>query len=74
MLVGLVNVDAKNENSDFGATSELFAGVNFDNLAVHAIRPLPPPLSPYAQTVPGIINASATHTIFCNFIVSLSCC
>jgi len=46
MLVGLVEWDAKNENSDFGATSELFAGENFDNLAVHAISPLPPPLSP----------------------------
>jgi len=58
---------AKNENPDCWATSELLAGVKSSKCSFWHI-PVPDPLSPYANTLAGIANTSATHNMFFNFI------
>jgi hypothetical protein len=58
---------AKNENADCWATSELLAGKKSEKLSFWHI-PVPDPPSPYAKTLAGIANTSATHNMFFNFI------
>jgi hypothetical protein len=67
-VFGLVSPDAKNEKSDFAATSAPAAGIYLENFALQPSVP-PPLLSPYAQTLPGIITNVAINKVFRNFIV-----